>query len=221
MTGSLALTALAALAALLVGALAWTFAEYALHNWRGHRGKGKNLFSREHLRHHAETHYFSPMRIKLAVTVPVLALAVPVALIVAGYVLGGSFALGFTASAIGYEVLHKRLHTYPPRNAYGRWARRHHFAHHFRCPNHNHGVTSPLWDIVFRTWQPVEGPLRVPRKHAMPWLLDPATGEVRSELAGDYVLAGRRRDEEAAAASDRQRRGLGQAVQAGDTVVGA
>ena len=37
------------IAVFVAGLLAWTFAEYAIHNWYGHLGKGRNEFSREHL----------------------------------------------------------------------------------------------------------------------------------------------------------------------------
>ena len=38
--------------AVIVGMFSWSFAEYGIHNWVGHLGRGKNPFSREHLRHH-------------------------------------------------------------------------------------------------------------------------------------------------------------------------
>ena len=47
----------------------------------------------------------------------------------------------------------------------------HHLHHHFRNPKANHGVTSPVWDHVFRTADPVEV-VRVPRKLAPFWLTD-------------------------------------------------
>jgi hypothetical protein len=34
---------------------------------------------------------------------------------------------------------------------YGRWARGHHFHHHFVDARVNYGVTSPVWDVVLRT----------------------------------------------------------------------
>jgi sterol desaturase/sphingolipid hydroxylase (fatty acid hydroxylase superfamily) len=32
-----------------------------------------------------------------------------------------------------------------------RWLRRHHLQHHYAAPDQNFGVSSPLWDIIFRT----------------------------------------------------------------------
>ena len=73
---------------------------------------------------------------------------------------------------------------------YGRWARRHHFHHHFVDPKTNHGVTTPLWDLVFRTYRTPEV-IPVPAKLCMRWLLDDA-GAVRAEHADRYQLRGAR-----------------------------
>jgi 4-hydroxysphinganine ceramide fatty acyl 2-hydroxylase len=81
--------------------------------------------------------------------------------------------------------------------------RRHHFHHHFGHPTANHGVTSPIWDMVFGTYERVDGPLRVPRRLAMVWLVD--DGQVRPEYADDYALAGTRPWTEAQAAIDHDR----------------
>lgn len=172
-----------------VGAFSWSFSEYALHNWVGHLGRGRNEFSREHLAHHGDTRYFTPTHRKIAVTAAAtLILGSP--LIVWGGLLGACYVLGFLVAYIGYEVLHRRIHTHPPTGPYSRWARRHHYYHHFSGPRFNHGVTSPIWDKVFGTWKE-PGVIRVPAKHAMVWLLDPDTGDVRPEYARDYVLARR------------------------------
>jgi len=109
--------------------------------------------------------------------------------LVLGAVSGLSFVAGLLGFYVTYEVLHYRSHTRPPRGRYGRWLRKHHFYHHFGNPKHNHGVTSPIWDIVFRTHARPDK-VRVPRRLAMMWLTDPDTGEVAEAYADDYVLVG-------------------------------
>lgn len=104
--------------------------------------------------------------------------------------IGLSFVGGFFAMYIAYEVIHRRLHTAPGRNRYGRWARRHHLHHHYRRPKMNHGVTTPIWDLVFGTLD-VPDVVRVPRRNALAWMLD-ASGELYREHADDYELVGRR-----------------------------
>jgi len=185
------LTILAFLGCFAAGAFLWTFIEYALHNWRGHKGKGKNEFSREHLKHHAETDYFTPTPKKVVAASKGLMVLAPIALLALGWFYGATFTIGFLVGYIGYEVIHRRLHTHAPRGFYGRWARKHHFTHHFTRPNDNHGVTQPIWDLVFGTYVQPER-VRVPRKHAMDWLVD-ENGEVRERYRRDYELTGRKR----------------------------
>ena len=79
------------------------------------------------------------------------------------------------------------MHDTAPRSTYGRWARRHHFHHHFHNPALNSDVTTPLWDILLGTHHAVRDTMRVPRGMAMPWLLD-AMGQVHSHHAGAYRL---------------------------------
>lgn len=172
------------------GAVSWSFAEYALHNWRGHLGRGRNEFSRLHLSHHADPDFFAPTSTKIRAALQATVALLPLASLCLGIVAGSLFVAGFLASYACYEFLHRRCHTHPPTGPFGRWARKHHFHHHFKNPGANHGVTSPLWDLVFRTHE-APGVVRVPRRQAMAWLVDPATGEVRPEFAADYVLAGR------------------------------
>lgn len=181
-------TVIFATLACAAGALAWSFAEYVLHRFWGHEARGKNAFSREHLRHHAEDGYFTPTPKKLMTAVPLAVLALSLFGWLFG-LLGVAAWVGFFAAYTSYEVLHYQLHASPPTSAYGRWARRHHFAHHFNCPKLNHGVTSPIWDLVFGTYKPVDK-VRVMRRRAaasVPWLID-GRGELCAELAGDYML---------------------------------
>jgi hypothetical protein len=64
-------------------------------------------------------------------------------------------------------------------------------------------VTISLWDHVFRTDEDPDV-VRVPRRLAMPWLLD-EHGEVRPEFAADYELVGSPELDERQAAIDRAR----------------
>ena len=51
----------------------------------------------------------------------------------------------------------------------------------------NHGVTSPIWDLVFGTLE-VPDRVRVPRKMILAWMVDHQTGGIRKELQVDYEL---------------------------------
>jgi sterol desaturase/sphingolipid hydroxylase (fatty acid hydroxylase superfamily) len=173
--------------AVLLGAFTWSFLEYVIHRWLGHdrRFRG-NLFGKEHLRHHVEGDYFAPNHKKaMFAAVATMMLGAP-AIAIAG-VLGAAWVVGFVAFYVAYEVLHRREHTHAGIGRYGRWARRHHFHHHFVDGRSNHGVTSPLWDLAFGTYQK-PGVIPVPQRLCMKWLLDPQTKDVRVEHAARYTL---------------------------------
>lgn len=186
-----------------VGALGWTAAEYALHRLVGHGARRRRPehgyqrltpsgllaeFNAEHLAHHADTTYFAPTGRKAVAAIVATTLIGGALSLFVGPRRGGSFALGFGAMYVTYEVLHRRIHTHAPTGPYSRWARRHHLLHHFRAPRLNHGVTSPVWDHLLRTSAPESSPLRVPAKHAPPWMVDTATAAVRATYLHDYEI---------------------------------
>lgn len=175
--------------AFALGVLGWSLLEYLIHRWFGHDKRLiRNPFGAEHTAHHSRGNYFAPAY-KKAIVIPLVfsLFAIP-----GGAIFGAAPAIAFAAGLVGYyllyEALHYLAHVRPAVTAYGRWLRLHHFHHHFHEPRRNFGVSSPLWDFVFRTNVPL-GRVVVPKKLAMRWLVDPATGDVRAEHAADYALA--------------------------------
>lgn len=187
--------------AFLVGAVGWSVSEYLLHRYAGHGPLRRReglwyltpkllivLFNEEHTAHHRDPMYFAPMWKKglaAAVLVPVLA---GLASLLVGADAGLAFGTGYAVTYLTYEVLHRRIHTHAPGNAYFAWMRRHHLHHHV-TPKMNHGVTSPVWDVVMGTRE-VADPVALHRKLAPRWLVTDA-GEVREEFAQEYRLVGR------------------------------
>lgn len=173
--------------AAIAGVLTWTLLEYLIHRWMGHdRRFKKTPFGVEHVRHHIEGDYFAPTWKKLIVAAVVtLVVGVPATAVAGGA--GIAYVGGLVGFYGCYEWLHRREHTHAGIGPYGRWARRHHFHHHFVDGRTNHGVTSPIWDFVFGTYRrPAK--IAVPRKLCMTWLLDPDTGTIRAAHAGTYSL---------------------------------
>lgn len=181
---------IALLLAFALGAVGWTFVEYTLHRWGAHEGPNKLEFQTEHLTHHARANYFAPAHKKLWAAARVV---LPMGAV--GWFLPGGTGLAFTAGFglmyAGYEWLHRRIHTHPPRGPYSRLVRKHHFVHHYMDAKSNHGVTSPVWDLVFGTRRVVEGAVRVPPRLAPLWLFD-EDGEIRPAHTADYERRGRR-----------------------------
>ena len=178
--------------ATVAGALSWSAAEYGLHRFAMHEMRGKGLASREHLSHHADVTYFSPTSKKLLSAATTTAVVLPAAWALRGRRTAVAYTTGMLAMYATYEVLHRRAHTHPPRNAYGRWLRRSHFHHHFGSPMRNHGVTSNVWDRALGTYE-APGLVTVPQRMAPVWMVGD-DGEVLPEYAEDYLVkAGRRR----------------------------
>jgi sterol desaturase/sphingolipid hydroxylase (fatty acid hydroxylase superfamily) len=62
----------------------------------------------------------------------------------------GGFVIGYLA----YDYVHFYTHFARPRTRVGRGLRRRHLQHHFAFPDRWFGISSPLWDYVFRTHVP-------------------------------------------------------------------
>lgn len=177
------------LVAAALGVVTWTLLEYFLHRFLGHdRRTMPNFFSVEHTRHHSVGDYFAPAWKKSLAAALFFAAAAPLASYLVGARLGLSYAGALVAMYVTYELVHRRAHTHPGFGPYGRYVRRHHFHHHFENPKMNHGVTSPVWDLAFGTFERPER-IRVPSKLKMVWLCDPETGRVRAPFDRFYELS--------------------------------
>lgn len=168
---------------LWAGVFSWTFLEYVIHRFLGHRKKGNNPITSEHHRHHREGGYFAPLWKKFVLAAIVVSALTLLMGGFSGWLNGVLFASGLVGMYLVYEVFHKLLHIWAPLTLYGRWARKHHFYHHFKSPSKNHGVTTPIWDIIFGTHAPVKDKLRVPQKMAMVWLR-----KSPDKFSGDYEI---------------------------------
>lgn len=171
-----------------VGIGLWTLLEYVLHRFVFHQFVFGRAPAREHLEHHAKVDWFAPWSSKLTLAALVLAVLTTLLAPLVGAGPAASLVSGVVGGWLAYEALHRAIHVVPPRGAYARWAWRHHLHHHFRNPSANHGVSSPLWDVVFGTFEPVEQVV-VPARQAgkLPWLLD-EQGAVRPELSGVFSV---------------------------------
>lgn len=179
--------------AAVTGVLSWSALEYGLHRFLMHEMKGKGLASREHLKHHADVTYFAPASKKALSAAGTTAVAFPVATAVMGRRWATAYTTGLISMYYAYEIAHRRTHTHPPRNEFGRWMRRSHMHHHFGAPMRNFGVTTNVWDRLLGTYDE-PGVVTVPQRMAPVWMTD-ADGQVLPEYADDYLVkAGRRRD---------------------------
>lgn len=147
-------------AAFLVGLFIWTLAEYLLHrfvfHFQPHTPTQERIIFLFHGIHHA-----TPQDKTRLVMPPVV--SIPMALVFLGlfslilnnwlgiwYWVDPMFS-GFMIGYLIYDLTHYATHHFPMRSGYLKFIKRHHMQHHYKTPNQRFGVSSPIWDKVFRT----------------------------------------------------------------------
>jgi sterol desaturase/sphingolipid hydroxylase (fatty acid hydroxylase superfamily) len=135
----------------VAGVAIWTLVEYWLHRLVFHYERSPRLHYFLHGIHHA----YPNDRLRLVMPPGAsFSLAVAFFLIMWGLV-GFEWALptyaGLGIGYLWYDTTHWWTHVAKPKTAYGRFLRKHHMLHHFKTPDRRFGVSTPLWDYVFRT----------------------------------------------------------------------
>jgi sterol desaturase/sphingolipid hydroxylase (fatty acid hydroxylase superfamily) len=144
------------LAALGTGVLLWTLVEYALHRFFFHYSlktePWRTLFSSLHLEHHRDTQ--DPGLI-LAPPTAALTYSALIFTILYGVTWNWALALlllaGIDLGYIFYEWVHYGVHQFNWSRGLLGYYKRNHFHHHFTQPKEGFGVTSPIWDHIFKT----------------------------------------------------------------------
>lgn len=143
---------------LAFGLLAWTLTEYLLHRFVFHLAPGPSDSSKvRQFMMHGYHHEFPNDRMRL-VAPPLMSW--PIALVFAGIYRGcfganlwwPAFA-GTVAGYLAYDWIHYYTHHFTPTTALGKALRRNHMVHHYSNSEVNHGISSPLWDVLFRSYQ--------------------------------------------------------------------
>jgi sterol desaturase/sphingolipid hydroxylase (fatty acid hydroxylase superfamily) len=138
-----------------LGVVAWSLSEYLLHRFVFHLEPDSRWGRRLHFIIHGVHHDFphDPMRLVMPPSV-----SIPLAI---GFwflfraVLGPEWALpafaGFLLGYLVYDMSHYHMHHHRSKNRLSLAVRRYHYRHHFQQSDRGYGVTTPLWDRIFRT----------------------------------------------------------------------
>jgi sterol desaturase/sphingolipid hydroxylase (fatty acid hydroxylase superfamily) len=136
------------------GLACWTFIEYLLHRFVFHhtpRSPRQMFFGYLfHGVHHAFPEDRLRWTIPLVTSLPVAGVLAAASFLSFGAA-GGPFIAGVLLGYLAYDLLHYAIHRGQMRSRLGNYLRKRHFAHHYGIPERNFGVSSPLWDRVFRT----------------------------------------------------------------------
>ncbi len=125
------------------GLLVWTLLEYLMHRFAFHG------FA-PHYQHHADPADRVYILAPLWLSTVVAALLWLLFWWIAGWASGFLIA-GVVAGYLAYEAIHLRIHGSHPGGPVLRALRKHHYYHHFADERACFGVTSALWDRVFRS----------------------------------------------------------------------
>lgn len=142
----------------LTGVLTWGLIEYCLHRLVFHfdaqSEKGRNFVYAMHLNHHANPKtmddLFASLRLSLPLAVCYWSLAWAVTRSWQAVVY---LFIGLTAGYFSYEFLHYQAHHRAPRLRVLRYLKKYHLLHHHQTSALRFGVTSPVFDYLFGTFQ--------------------------------------------------------------------
>lgn len=142
-----------------IGLLVFTLVEYLMHRYLFHMATYTKLREKIQYNFHGVHHDFPRDKDRLAMP-PLVSLTIATLLLFIFRLVMGDFVFGFLPGFLigyaGYLFVHYIVHAYqPPKNIFKTlWV--HHGIHHYKDPERAFGVSSPLWDYIFRT-MPLKG----------------------------------------------------------------
>ena len=133
----------------------WTLTEYWLHRKLFHWEPDHPIGSRLHFIIHGVHHDHPNDKLRLvmppAASIPLAALFFALFYLVFGLPTALPLFAGFLLGYLVYDYMHYYLHHFVPRSELGKRLREQHMRHHFQDHRYGFGVSSPIWDYVFRT----------------------------------------------------------------------
>jgi sterol desaturase/sphingolipid hydroxylase (fatty acid hydroxylase superfamily) len=149
------ISAISILLSLIAGLTFWTLTEYVLHRFVFHfvpnSGWGKRLHFIFHGVHHDYPNDTMRLVMPPSMSVPLATLFYLLfnATIPALYL--NTFFAAFLAGYLCYDMFHYAFHHGNFNNPILKKLKQHHMLHHYTDSDHGYGVTSILWDVIFRS----------------------------------------------------------------------
>lgn len=140
---------------LLLGLFVWTFTEYILHRFVFHYLPKPKWAQRLHFIFHGVHHDYPSDALRLVMppsaSIPLAAAFYYLfrAMLPTDYIY--AFFPGFIAGYLFYDISHYAIHHFNFKGSFWKKIKQHHMLHHYQDPTKGYGVSSPLWDKVFRS----------------------------------------------------------------------
>jgi len=148
------LSFVAVAALFLLGILLWTLIEYLIHRYIFHYEPKTRWGKQLHFVLHG-VHHDYPNDARRLVMPPVI--SIPLAFLFFGlfFLIFGSLApavfAGLVFGYVCYDMLHYATHHLAMKSGVWLWLKQYHLRHHFKDDHVGYGISSPLWDYIFRT----------------------------------------------------------------------
>jgi len=142
----------------LTGLLTWGLIEYWLHRLVFHfdaqSEKGRDFVYAMHLSHHANPKSMDDLFTSLRFSFPIALCYCLVAwALMRSWQAMAYLFIGLMAGYFSYEFVHYQSHHRAPRLRVFRYLKKYHLLHHHRTSALRFGVTSPVFDYLFGTFQ--------------------------------------------------------------------
>jgi sterol desaturase/sphingolipid hydroxylase (fatty acid hydroxylase superfamily) len=143
-----------------VGLFLWTLAEYLLHrfvfHFRPKTPRMERITFLFHGVHHAQPQCKTRLVMPPVVSIPLASLFYGAFWLIAGNLFHSPawvnpLMAGFITGYLAYDLTHYATHHFAMRSGYAKYIKRYHIMHHYKNPDGLYGVSSPIWDYVFRT----------------------------------------------------------------------
>jgi len=148
------LTTVTAPTLFLSGLLAFTLVEYLMHRFLFHLSPKTEKAEKFAYTIHGVHHDYPKDKDRLAMPIP-LSISLTVGFFFLFKLFMGDLVFGFLPGfLIGYASylwVHYMVHAFQPPKSFWKILWVHHGIHHYKEPNSAFGVSSPLWDVIFRT----------------------------------------------------------------------
>lgn len=136
------------------GLFFFTLVEYLMHRYLYHIPATTERKKKIAYTMHGVHHDYPKDKSRLAMP-PVLSLLIASILFILYRAVLGDLVFGFLAGFLvgyaGYLAVHYSVHAFKVPNNFLKTLWYHHSIHHYREPDRAFGVSSPLWDVIFRT----------------------------------------------------------------------
>jgi len=145
---------------IVIGIAIWSLTEYLLHRFVFHYVPSGKFGAKMHFIFHG-VHHDYPNDTKRLVMPP--SVSIPLATLffflfqaIYGEVLVAPFFVGFITGYLFYDIGHYAVHHFNMHSKFWLMVKNHHMRHHYQDGSKGFGVSTPFWDVIFRTGNAVK-----------------------------------------------------------------